>query len=264
MNPVVDHHDGVEGHADDSAAFNECFDLVIVELAVPIGDGAAVVMAGPNGTTEAGESVPEGFVAKVSDIENDVEVFHLLEEIVSAGSEGTFVVGAMAVDTGAIVNWTESDEAAAASLFQMFGGEDGVCAFEAEQITDGEFDSAGCVAPKTGVSAELLPGTELDEFTSLFHGAIPGELPLGLSPGLFWRLPARELAEAGGIASDLGGDAEADAATTHLWQADGVVAAIGEILHADFTTADVDEGLAGITIPLECVHREVEVGVEDE
>lgn len=109
-----------------------------------------------------------------------------------------------------------------------------------------------------------MPGAELDEFARLFHGAVPGELTLGLGPGLFWRLPAGELTEAGGVAGDLGGYAEADAAATHLWQADGVVAAIGEILHADFTTADVDEGLAGITIPLECVHREVEVGVEDE
>ena len=114
------------------------------------------------------------------------------------------------------------------------------------------------------MGGDVLPGAELDELAGLLHGAVPGELTLSLGPGLFGRLPAGEFAEAGGVAGDLSCDAEANAAATHLWQAYCVVAAIWEVFHANLTTAYVDQGLAGITIPLEGVHREVEVGVEDE
>lgn len=138
VGPVVDHHDGVEGHADDGAAFDEGADLVVGELAVPIGEGAAIVVAGPDGTAEAGEGVPEAFVAEVGDVEDDVEVFHLFEEFDAAGREVAFVVGAVAVDAGAIVDGTEGDEAIGAGLFEVFGGEDGVGAFEREEVADGE------------------------------------------------------------------------------------------------------------------------------
>lgn len=114
------------------------------------------------------------------------------------------------------------------------------------------------------MGGDVLPSAELDQLADLLHSAVPGKLALGLGPGLFGRLPAGEFAEAGGVAGDLSCDAEANAAATHLWQAYSVVAAIREVFHADLTTAYVDQGLAGITIPLESVHREVEVSVEDE
>ena len=58
VRPAVDHHDGVEGHADDRAALDERLDLLVGELAVPVGQRAAIVMAGPERARSSARAHP--------------------------------------------------------------------------------------------------------------------------------------------------------------------------------------------------------------
>ena len=104
------------------------------------------------------------------------------------------------------------------------------------------------------------------------RGAAPGTsgvdqraLGLGHGPGLGRGGPAGDGAV--GVvfdAGDLGGDAEADAGAAHLREGNGGAAAIGFVAEVGFALAEVLEGPREVAVPLDGVHGEVEVGVEEE
>lgn len=123
MDPAGDHHDGVEGHSDDGAALDEGLDLVVGELAVPVGEGAAVVVAGPDVAREPFEGVPEAFVAEVSGVQDDAKAFHFLEEVAASGVEGAGVVGAIGVAARAVVGGADGAQPVTVSPFEMLEGD---------------------------------------------------------------------------------------------------------------------------------------------
>jgi hypothetical protein len=58
------------------------------------------------------------------------------------------------------------------------------------------------------------------------------------------------------------GNADSHAATPHFWQSHRAIGAIGFVFLADFTAANLGEWARQITIPLQRVYREVEVGIK--
>ena len=70
--------------------------------------------------------------------------------------------------------------------------------------------------------------------------------------------------EVGRIAADLRGDAQADPALPHLGEADRAVAAIDLVLHVPFPAANLLERPAQVAVPLQGVHAQVEMHVEDQ
>ena len=106
---------------------------------------------------------------------------------------------------------------------------------------------------------------DLHHLTGLFHGAVPGQLSLRLRPGLFLRTPAEHGTV--GVVLDPGdqcGDTQADSSSTHFGEANSAFASVRLVGHPLFTLANFLNGPRQITVPLQRVHREVEVGVEDE
>jgi hypothetical protein len=65
-------------------------------------------------------------------------------------------------------------------------------------------------------------------------------------------------------AGELGGDAEADAAAAEFGEGNGAAAAVGFVAEVGFALTDLGERAREVAVPLEGVHREVEVGVEDQ
>ena len=100
-------------------------------------------------------------------------------------------------------------------------------------------------------------------FTSTLHLLIPGKLALSLRPGLFRGMPTRQRVAALGISSNLSSDAETDFAPAHLRQTDCTSAAILFVGLTKLSVANFVERPRQITVPLEGVHREVEVSVKD-
>src|SRR5215472_15540346 len=80
MRPTVDHHNGVEGHADHRPALDDRFDLLVCELPVPVSQRAAVVMAGPQRPGVAPQRILETLVAEMGHIQNDSQPLHLFEQ----------------------------------------------------------------------------------------------------------------------------------------------------------------------------------------
>jgi hypothetical protein len=74
--PVGVKHPSVECGADDGAAGNEAFDLVVGKLAIAGDEGSAVVVAGEDGAVEVLEGLGHGLVAEVGDVEDHVQVVH--------------------------------------------------------------------------------------------------------------------------------------------------------------------------------------------
>ena len=110
VRPAMDHHDCIECHADDSAACDEFADLFIGELAVPVCERTAVMMARPDGAAEMIQRVAHGFVAEVRDIEDDAEPLHFLQQFAAPRRERPFVVRAVAVDSRPVMHGAERDE----------------------------------------------------------------------------------------------------------------------------------------------------------
>src|SRR6185503_897975 len=106
--------------------------------------------------------------------------------------------------------------------------------------------------------------TDLDHFTRLFHGAIPGQLSLRLRPGLGGAVPSRQSVLGLHIAGDLGRHTEADPATPHFRERDRSFAAIDLVGETGFALADFVDGPREIAVPFQRIHRQVEVGIKNE
>ena len=125
------------------------------------------------------------------------------------GGQRAFVVGAVPVDAGPVVDRAERDQASARDFSRCRQLRIESAPFEAEQVADGQFGGflVRGVLPASGMRLHFGPGAELHHFAALFHGAIPGELPLRLRPGLLRAAPAGKIVEARRVARDLRGDA---------------------------------------------------------
>ena len=105
---------------------------------------------------------------------------------------------------------------------------------------------------------------DLHHLPRLLHRAIPGQLPLRLRPRLRGRMPALERMRRLHVTRDLRRHDEADPAAPQFGQADRAPAAILLVGLAVFSRADFGQGPRQIAVPLQRVHRQVEMGVEDE
>ena len=275
--PARDHHDRVERHAQHAAPFDDRADLVVGELAIPGGEGAAVLVRGPDWSVEDLEGLPEVLVAEMGDIENHPEAIHLFEEAFATGGEGATGIGAVGVDPGAIVSGAQGAQAIVVTLLEVADRDERVGPFEAEQIANGSLGGGGPgingvealigdggLEPELDVAVEFGAGADRGHFPGIFHRAIPGQLALGLGPRLGGRIPAREAMEVRGVAANLGGDADTNATATHLREADSAIPAIDAIFHVAFPAADHFERPGEIAVPLEGVHAQVEVAVENQ
>ena len=79
MRPAGNHHDGIEGHAQDAAPLNHRLDLIVRELTVPRSQRAAVLMTGPQRPVVNIERIPEAFVAQMRHIQDDSQPHSPLE-----------------------------------------------------------------------------------------------------------------------------------------------------------------------------------------
>ena len=109
--PAGDDHPRVEGEADDGVALGEEAEVFVGELALMRDEGAAEVVAGPDGAVEEIEGFHEAFVAEVGDVEEDAEALHLAEEVASAGVEAAGGGGALRIDAGTVMGGANGSEA---------------------------------------------------------------------------------------------------------------------------------------------------------
>ena len=77
-------------------------------------------------------------------------------------------------------------------------------------------------------------------------------------------MPAGKRVRWADIAGDLGGDAQADPATAHFGETYKAAAAIRLVRHVSLARPDLRERPGQIAIPLEGIHGQVEVRVENE
>src|SRR4051812_24585058 len=110
---------------------------------------------------------------------------------------------------------------------------------------------------------ELLAIANGNEFTAFLHRAIPGELTLRLRPGLFGRVPARQAVGGFNKTSDLGTDTQTDIRAAHFGKTDCGVAAIRFVSEMPVAVAQPVERFTQVAVPLEGIHREVQVSVKD-
>ena len=111
---------------------------------------------------------------------------------------------------------------------------------------------------------ELLEVGDLCQLALLFHFAVPSQLALCLCPGLSWRVPAGQWIVALGVAGDLRADAKANIAAAHLRQTNGTLGAIRFIGLPGLTFANLGERSRQVAVPLEGIHRQVEVDIKNE
>src|SRR5262245_58990604 len=97
---------------------------------------------------------------------------------------------------------------------------------------------------------------DLNHLTGLLHGPVPGELSLGLRPGLLRAVPTGKPIGGFYVTRDLRRHTETNIAPAHFRQADGAFAAVALVSQIRFAVAYFVNGPAEVAIPLERVHRE--------
>ena len=213
----------------------------------------------------------------MSAIEDHPEPVHLLQQIPAARWQTTLRIRAVSIHTGAIVRRADRAQSIRVAALQMLQRDERVRAFEAHDVTDGRL--RGLTArlddidprvrrrkflPQLEVRFELRARADGDEFTRLLHRAIPRELPLRLRPRLCRRGPARQPVEVRRVARDLRRHTNAHLRAAQLGEAQRVVAPVLLVRLVKFAAADTFEGPRQIAVPLQRVHGEVEMCVEDE
>ena len=74
-------------------------------------EGAAEVVAGPEGSIKEIKGLDKAFVAQVGDVEDDAEPRHFTEEVAPARVEAAGRGRAMGIDAGAVVGGADGAEA---------------------------------------------------------------------------------------------------------------------------------------------------------
>ena len=260
--PTGDEHPSIERRTDDAVSLDHSLELLVAELAVARHQRAAVAMAGPDGAAKQIHRLIERLVAQVGDVENDAEALHLAEQIRSRLAKRSAFVRARRVGARAVMRRAKRAQAGGVGLFQMAKGDHRVGPLETEHIADWErLGWAGF--PLGQVRLELLEVGDLCQLCLLFHFAIPSQLALCLCPGLSWRVPTGQRVVALGVAGDLRPNTKADVSATHLRQADCALAAVRFVGLAGLAFANFYEWPRQVAVPLERVHRQVEVDVKN-
>ena len=258
--PAGDQHPRVECRADHAAALDHALELPVAELPVARHEGAAIAVAGPDCAAENIHRLVKRLVAQMRHVENNAEPLHLAQQVRPRRAKAAALVGAGRVGARAVMGRAKRAQAALVRAFEVLQRHHRVRSLEAQNIAHRQV-VAWPVGPLGQVRLQLAKVGDLRHLTPALHLAVPGELALRLCPGLFRRMPAGQRVAALGIAGDLRCDAQADVATAHLRQGDGAAAAILLVGLAGFAPADLVERARHVAVPLERVHREIEVGV---
>ena len=290
--PAVHHHDGIEGHADDRPAPDQLPDLVVIKLAVPVRQGAAVGMARPDRAGVMIHRIPEALVTQMGGIQDQPQPLHLPQQFPAPGRQGALVIGPAAVDTRPVMGEADGPQPVGEGPLQVMRGDNGVSPFQAEDVSDGQRPGSGLpgtLLRRLGLLARrshlLLPARggagrgwdiptrevllELGEVPDLahlpaqFHLAVPGQLSLRVGPGLLLAGPPIHAAEIRDVAGQLSGHAKAHPAPAHLRETDRVPRPVGHVVHVQLPPANPLLGPAQIAVELQRVHRQVQMDVED-
>ena len=109
---------------------------------------------------------------------------------------------------------------------------------------------------------QLLPVSNMLQLPLLFHGLVPGQLPLGMCPCLLGRVPARQGIIWGYVAGNLRGYHQAHISFAKLRKGYGPVATIWLVGQALLSGIDLFEGAGDVPVPLEGIHAQVQVCVD--
>src|SRR6266702_1001822 len=93
-------------------------------------------MTRPDPAMKMVERFPKTVIAQMGHVENHSQPVHFGEQLPPAGSETAGGVSALRVDARPVVRGTERAKALGVRPLQMAGRENGVRAFEAEDVAD--------------------------------------------------------------------------------------------------------------------------------
>src|SRR5947209_7751891 len=114
------------------------------------------------------------------------------------------------------------------------------------------------------MTVQRVAVANLPQLAALLHRPIPRELTLGRRPRLLGRVPSGQRIIWRHVPGDLRGDAQPDAAATHFLERHRSAAAIGFVRQTAFALANLVDRPREIAVPLERVHRQIQVRVEDQ
>ena len=86
-------------------------DLLIIKLTLMGDQGAAIIMAGKNGTIETIQGLPESLIGKMGQIEQDAQAVHLPEQMLALEAQSKLGGGAACIATGTIMRGTDNADA---------------------------------------------------------------------------------------------------------------------------------------------------------
>ena len=113
------------------------------------------------------------------------------------------------------------------------------------------------------VRVELRARRDGAHLAAPLHLAIPRQLRLRHRPRLLGRVPAGQPVAALHVARDLRRDDHADASAAQLVERHRAAPAVGPVGHAGLALADLVDGPRQVAVPLDGVHGQVEMGVEN-
>ncbi len=171
-------HPAIEGDADDGAAADEAFRLLVGELALVGNERAVVVMAGQDGAAVDLQSFVEALIRKMRDIEDHADACHLLEKWFAGRKKAALGAGAVAVGADAVMGRADDAQAGVEPFLHLVGPQDRVGPFHAEDVAERQGREVLVVFPGFDVSVERGPILDEAQDAFLLQAAIIGKLAI--------------------------------------------------------------------------------------
>ena len=93
-------------------------------------DGPAVLMAGPYRPREQLERFPKTFITQVGYVEYETQTLHLRNQFLAAGRETTTGIGAVRINSRAVVRGPDRPQSIGPGTLKMIQCDQRVCPFQ--------------------------------------------------------------------------------------------------------------------------------------
>ena len=200
-------------------------------------------------------------------IEDDPEALHRLEQFLPSSVERRACIGAVGIPSRTVVPGAQCPQAIRMRALEMRQRHHRVGSLEGEDVADRQPRRVGAgrkrPLPARHLRVEPCGVDDLDELPRLLHRPIPGELPLGLSPGLLRRVPPWQRVVGRHEPADLRRHDESEASPTQFRERHRRISPVGLVgpPPRPLPGIDLSHRQAEIAIPLERIHRQIQMRI---
>ena len=252
-------HDGIQRHSQDSIPLDNDLDLLVRELPLPVRKLASILVAGKHVAAEPVDSVIKRRVRKMSQIEWQLELFHISEQCPGFRLQSFAGIGTAPISIHSVMSQPDRSQSPVIPFEDVVWIENHIGAFHAEQITQRNIWIV--LVPVITMVQQISAGLDLPHQSTSFHRLVvrvmthPDSVTgfrRGIAVGGRSHLPK---------ACKHGGQTDSQFAFPHFGERNRSRSAT-EFRHIRFRGPDFLDRLFQIAMPVNRVKGQIEMGIK--